>query len=145
MVSLDQAAKYFEFQNAGAVAQPGFSPWTLEEFRQELASPSCQVFELTGELDGFVFYRALGQQIEIIHLAVRQKGRGHGTQLLMAFFETLRKTVNLPLEVFLEVSEHNSQAIRCYQKMGFARLGIRKNYYRNGDSAVAMKLDILSK
>ncbi len=39
-------------------------------------------------------------------------------------------------EVFLEVSEHNYEARRLYEKSGFKVNGIRSQYYSNGDSAL---------
>ena len=44
--------------------------------------------------------------------------------------------------VFLEVHQQNVQAIGLYQKLGFEKLGLRKNYYSDGAGAISFQLDL---
>jgi len=44
--------------------------------------------------------------------------------------------------ILLEVNEHNFPAIRLYEKNGFERVGERKKYYHNTDSAILMTLKL---
>ena len=41
--------------------------------------------------------------------------------------------------IFLEVGEKNIPAIKLYLKFGFTEYNIRKNYYKNKESAILMK------
>ena len=50
----------------------------------------------------------------------------------------LAKKNNL-LTISLEVAECNFSAIHLYQKFGFERIGIRKNYYKNQDGIIMKK------
>ena len=43
-------------------------------------------------------------------------------------------------EVTLEVGEHNRAARALYEAAGFACLGRRNNYYRDGEAALTLKL-----
>ena len=47
--------------------------------------------------------------------------------------------------VFLEVRAINTAAIKLYNKMGFKKSGLRKNYYHarnNHEDAIVLKLNI---
>ena len=69
--------------------------------------------------------------MHILNLAVHPSFRsiGIGTALLT---ESLQRenTLGTARYAFLEVRENNEGAIRLYQKLGFKKLGLRKNYYR---------------
>lgn len=55
------------------------------------------------------------------------QGRGFGRQLLEYVIQSAQQK-HLSL-VFLEVRESNVAAISLYEKFGFKRVGLRKNYY----------------
>ena len=44
--------------------------------------------------------------------------------------------------ITLEVASQNTIAIHLYEKMGFQKISIRKNYYRNGDDAIIMAFSL---
>ena len=41
--------------------------------------------------------------------------------------------------LFLEVRESNYPAINLYEKSGFKEVSRRKNYYKDGETAIVMK------
>lgn len=79
----------------------------------------------------------------ITNIAVRPEYRKHGfgravTEKLLA--EAQQKQLK---NVFLEVRQSNDAAQRLYERVGFRRCGIRKNFYRRPtESAVLMVCDV---
>ena len=95
-----------------------------------------------GELSGFVMWRRLGDEAEILTLAVaptRQR-RGCARALLGAVVEAARGAGMRAL--FLEVDAGNAAAITLYGKGEFARIARRPRYYRSGADALVMRLDL---
>ena len=86
------------------------------------------VAEADGEIAGFITGIFLFDNADIYSVATAEKHRkkGIGGKLLQAFFDTLPSEVEA---VGLEVRESNSAAISLYEKHGFERVGLRKNFY----------------
>ena len=93
------------------------------------------VSETDGEISGFLVARMVGDQAEVLNLAVGAKHRrkGQGTALLAAALDMFASTGGT--SVYLEVRESNTGAIAFYERHGFAQTGRRKEYYRNPDEA----------
>ena len=93
------------------------------------------VLEADGQIQGFLLGRLAADQAELLNLAVvaSQRRHGSGTALLAKAIQEWRprgaKTV------YLEVRESNTGAIAFYEKHGFAKMGLRKGYYRDPDEA----------
>lgn len=122
-------------------AHGGFIPlWSEKNYDDELLSADSRGFEIStkqGALAGFVFYRQIDGEAWIVHLAVREKGRGEGTRLIEAF---LRHVENLGLtRVGLEVSVLNARARAVYAKYGFREVGLRTRYYQDGSDALVLR------
>jgi ribosomal-protein-alanine N-acetyltransferase len=101
------------------------------------------VCEQNHELVGVLKWRSLGDDAEILDMAVRQihRRQGHASFLLEKF---LRHAARSPMhKIFLEVRESNAPAIALYKKFGFQVTGRRPGYYRNPDeSALLMTLPL---
>ena len=69
----------------------------------------------------------------VVNECARRKGVGKTLVTSLIEKAKARNTAVL----FLEVNEHNSGAIALYEKCGFERISIRKNYYGK-DSAIIM-------
>lgn len=109
------------------------NPTTREWYEEELKRPEvCFVYLLrTPEqpVAAFCAFWLVVDQVHINNLAVRPelRGRGLGTQLLEG---VIAEAAHLgAVEVTLEVRESNEPARRLYEKAGFRRDGVRKNYY----------------
>jgi len=95
---------------------------------------------------GYVLFRRLGDEAELLSIAVKPdfRGKGLGKALVKGMLDALRD--GGPGSVFLEVECDNRPAIRLYEGFGFVRCGTRKGYYRskNGkeNDALIMKIDI---
>ena len=59
-----------------------------------------------------------------------QQGQGLGYELLTASLNLLK---NNPIQIFLEVRESNTAAIKLYEKADFHQIDLRKNYYPKAD------------
>lgn len=87
---------------------------------------------------GFVVLMDIAGEIHINNIAVKEDYRrqGLGEKLLTYGMNSYNKE-NL-FGYTLEVREDNVQAIGLYEKLGFVKLGMRKNYYRNNKNALIM-------
>lgn len=106
-------------------------PWelaTLTSLPDSLAG-----FGVLGTYDktrlvGYLMYQAFDVS-ELLRLGVDSayQGRGLGEGLVRAWLDGIQTKTAL-----LEVRADNIAAIGLYHKVGFERLHIRKNYYRDG-------------
>lgn len=79
--------------------------------------------------------------IQTIAVSVGSRRRGLGSLLMRALLTEARKRG--VTGVFLEVRADNPGAERLYRELGFARLGVRPNYYQPDNvDAIVMKLAV---
>ena len=99
----------------------------------------CTICEEDHVIVGFNLYRNIGGDFEILQIAMdpNYQGKGFGTQLMNAFVDqaSLDKIENCYLEVRLT----NERAIKFYNKFGFERIHVRKNYYGPEEDGLVMK------
>lgn len=112
-----------------------FNGWTHQAVKQEFEAAWClglvhldQAQPLVG---AFAFCRSQQDFSEITQLATHPQWRGQG--LMLRLLTELLGRLSGPS--FLEVHELNSPARKLYKKLGFARVGLRPNYYPNNHSA----------
>lgn len=105
-------------------------PWSEAAFADALTQENAVtlVAETDGEIAGFITGVFLFDNADIYSVATAEQHRkkGIGGKLLTAFFDTLPTEVET---VGLEVRESNLSAISLYEKHGFERVGLRKNFY----------------
>lgn len=92
------------------------------------------------EIIGVLQWRNLGEELEILDLAIETTHRraGYAAFLLENLLREAAQTG--AHHIFLEVRESNSPAIALYSKFGFTRAGRRPNYYRDpAEAAVLMQ------
>jgi ribosomal-protein-alanine N-acetyltransferase len=112
--------------------------WTADMFLRY----DCTVAEVDGHLAGFVVSRqifagdASGRpEREILNLAVAPQFRRAGVATLLMQFEFRQNAIFL-----LEVRESNSVARALYERLGFAEISRRRDYYDNPpETAVVMQ------
>jgi len=101
------------------------------------------VCEQEGHVIGVLQWRNLGEEAEILDLAVPRSHRrqGHAAFLLENFLHGAAQSA--VQGIFLEVRASNAAAIALYRKFGFQISGRRSNYYRNPDeNALLMRLPL---
>ena len=104
--------------------------WSKQNFIDSLQSKDYfKMLVLDDLLIGFIIARFASNQCEILNIAVdiSQRLKGYGSVLLEKLIDLcLKKNIN---EIFLEVRESNSSAIKLYDKYRFNEVGFRRNYY----------------
>ena len=111
-----------------------FSESWSEKSYLEMAENKIYSFfkeEVNDKIAGFIVLMDVVDAAEIIRVAVLPEYRemGIGTKLIeKAVEEIMKKGMK---NIFLEVRESNSNAIKLYNKSGFEECGVRKNYYSN--------------
>lgn len=120
---------------------PQASNWSKESylnFAQDAGSLALVSFT-GGTVNGFFIGRLVGDQAEVLNLAVSSPHRRKGAAsalLSAALREFQSKGAKI---VYLEVRESNTAAIAFYHKHRFVKTGLRKGYYRLPDeSALTM-------
>lgn len=108
--------------------------WSFESLHAFIRNTSSASLGLycKSDLCGFILISTVLEEAEIFSFAIRQINRhqGYGGRLLDKALNILRKKGIL--KVFLEVSENNSKAQALYKSRQFEKIGVRKNYYKEG-------------
>ena len=116
------------------------SPWSAQSYIEELKNPSSIMLRLVADdnsILGFVVGRLVigistgSQDAEIYNIAVipthQRKGCG---QMLFDAFAGLCDEKDVE-NIWLEVRESNTPAIRFYERNGFTRVQTRNHFYEN--------------
>lgn len=118
------------------------SPWTRAAFSGHLDHPEFARYIVAIVDEVVVGYTGLfygGGQGQVTNLAVHPEWRGYGigSRLLV---ETFDFSYRMNLQgLSLEVRVSNDDAQTLYEKLGFTKVGVRKNYYREiGEDAYVM-------
>jgi ribosomal-protein-alanine N-acetyltransferase len=123
-------------------------PWTESLFYNEIQNPRSlsRVARKCGKVIGYICANRIMDEGHILNLAVHPNHRklGIATALVEDMIALLRADECRFL--FLEARASNDGAKRVYEKMNFAFLGIRKNYYVSPvEDAVIMVLKFMDK
>lgn len=130
----------YELMNEAHVAQIAqlerrcFSdPWSENSIRSELTGRlSLWVVALDGDtVAGYVGSQSVLGESDMMNVAVAPEYRRQGIAqtLILELIRRLAQQGNHSL--MLEVRASNAPAIALYEKLGFAQVGRRPNYYRN--------------
>ena len=120
----------------------GNDGWSAESFKSEAEKDNGVVLYAVedGEISGLIcgFHAADEAEITSVAVAPEYRRQGIAAKLMHEFLGTLPDITKC---IFLEVRESNSAAIGLYEKLGFKKLSIRKNFYSFPDeNAVVMQL-----
>lgn len=109
------------------------SPWTETGFFSFLIRQDAMflVAEEDEQILGYCGVLTVLDEGDITNVSVDKKrqGQGIGRALVQGLIEKTRETGVTTLH--LEVRESNASAIALYTKMGFEKIGVRKNYYES--------------
>jgi ribosomal-protein-alanine N-acetyltransferase len=106
-------------------------PWSKKAFQESYVKDYAYFFvaEIDKEIVGYVGLYKMGNDGDITNIGIsslhRRKGIGYK---LMSSVLDFAKRENMEL-ITLEVRESNIPAIALYEKLGFVKVGIRKDFY----------------
>ncbi len=120
---------------------PQAAQWSKESYDQAHSSGQIVLIaELNGQVCGFLVARIIGDEAEILNMAVDKLHRRHGigSGLLTAAISAAQ--AQNAQNIYLEVRESNSAAISFYGQNEFEKASERRGYYsRPTENAVVMK------
>jgi len=92
---------------------------------------------------GFVNYDYIYDRFELVDIVIDKKYRvcGYG-KILMEELIKRGKILNIK-NITLEVDKSNDIAICLYEKVGFKKIAIRENYYKNGNDGYLMEKEMM--
>ncbi|WP_163102975.1 ribosomal protein S18-alanine N-acetyltransferase [Peribacillus alkalitolerans] len=117
-------------------------PWSKEAFYNELHHNQHAIYvviEDKGKIVGYCGTWLIIDEAHITNIAIlpSYRGRGLGEKLLTHMMNVTRSRNVVTMT--LEVRVSNLVAQSLYEKLGFKKGGIRKNYYSdNGEDAIVM-------
>jgi ribosomal-protein-alanine N-acetyltransferase len=121
-------------------------PWTLGNFSDALRSKyECKVYESNDVILGYAVLMLAVDEAELLDIAVATEHQRHGwgRKLLEEMMVLSRR--HEMRRLVLEVRASNAAAIGLYRSMGFADIGLRRDYYpaENGrEDAILMGLEL---
>jgi ribosomal-protein-alanine N-acetyltransferase len=111
-----------------ALERPGVRAWATAA---QPTSPTWQGFAM---VDVTLF----GADLLYVYVDAAARRQALGARLLAFVLETLSESTGLE-SLTLEVRPSNAAALALYARLGFAPVGRRQRYYRNGDDALVLQ------
>ncbi len=129
-----EAAAVLAALHAEAFAGQSMELWSEKSLRELLAMPGAlALIALQGEQPvGFILLRLAADEAEIITLAVQPPLRRQGVARRLLTVGLAKVTGRGARQCFLEVADSNTAARALYASAGFAEVGRRPGYYRDG-------------
>ncbi|MFO3362828.1 ribosomal protein S18-alanine N-acetyltransferase [Legionella pneumophila serogroup 1] len=116
------------------------APWSKDILRDcVLVGYDCRVLEINNGdssiLAGYIISRISNNSCHILNLCIAKplQSKGLGRKLLQTVLYSLSK-YNQTESVILEVRPSNSAALHLYETMGFEKVEIKKDYYKDKNS-----------
>ncbi len=112
-------------------------PWSDVDFA-DLKKSGC---EIIASQNGFIVWRAVADEAELITIGVAPEARRTGIAAAMLGLMDGELKKSGIKSVFLEVAENNTAARKLYEQNGYVQVGVRPKYY-DGVDAILMKKDL---
>ena len=113
-------------------------PWNKNQIQQELKQENGKLVyvEIEEKIMGYIMVRVVENEAQILNIAIDLpfQHRGYGKKLLQ---NTLHE-LGTETDVFLEVRVSNLPAIKLYSEFNFEEIGVREQYYSDGENAIVM-------
>lgn len=114
--------------------------WNFEIFKEELANNNSMylVLRYENEIVSFGGIKIILDEADIMNIVTKKDKRNQGfAKFLLNELITIAEEQNCKT-ITLEVNENNLPAIKLYKDFEFKEVGKRKNYYKNGNTAILM-------
>ncbi len=109
-------------------------PWCANDF-DDLKKSGCDII---ASQNGFIIYRVVADEAEIITIGVAPAARRGGIAAAMIEIAAADAKKRGAKKMFLEVARDNAAAIALYSRAGFSEIGVRPKYY-DGIDAILMQ------
>lgn len=120
------------------------SNWSEVLYMQELLDTYtiAYVIEIDSQVVGFVIGKILGSSSDLYQIAVipEYQGKKYGLALLEKYWDHVLN--HGASESILEVNSRHQTIIDFYEKYGYKKLYIRKNYYGRNRDGLVMKKEV---
>lgn len=120
-------------------------PWEYDAFETEIDNELSRSFvarDECGDIVGYIIYWIVGPEVHIMNIAVAPELRGRGIARQMMARSIEDGTCKCSELIALEVSSVNEPARAMYASLGFRTVGLRKGYYKSGQDAEVMILEL---
>ena len=118
----------------------GRSAWSEQSIISQMLKPdsSCTVAVTGGRIVGYLAFEQIADEGSVIEVAVLPGYRRQG--IAKSLIGSALDSASGLGEVFLEVRESNSPAVKLYEGLGFERIALRRDYYDEPvENAVIMR------
>ena len=123
------------------------SLWSKKQWADEFKKEGSKIFGLffANLLIAICVFQVVLDEAQINYFVVDQKFRKRGFGFyLMSYLIKRCEKINLN-KLLLEVSQSNITAERFYSRFDFFTVGVRKNYYKDGSSAILKEKKLTTK
>ena len=144
MTTTLEPMRWWHVESVAAIERAVFGDeaWSAEQFWGELAQPTRRYLVACdgGAVVGFAGLFVLPPDADVQTIAVSAAAQGHGLgRRLLDGLIALAASAGAN-QLMLEVRADNAPAIALYERRGFERLSVRRDYYAPGADALIMRL-----
>lgn len=119
-----------------SLEQFGSNSWTLPQFESCINDKNyiSYILKFSDNIVSFLIAQKLPDSVNLLLIATKSqyKNKGFATMLVKKLFSVCDE------KIWLEVRKDNP-AVEFYEKLGFKLLYERKNYYKDGSSALVLE------
>jgi len=123
----------------------GPDAWSETSLRDELEGPGRRTAVLVSgaEVLGYAITMRAGDVVDLQRIAVRPDRQRRGLAALLLADVLAAARSDGAERMLLEVSAANAAAVAFYDAQGFARIDVRRRYYRDGSDALVLARPLL--
>ena len=123
----------------------GADAWGDAAVHGELTGPGRRsvVAEADGTVVGYAVTLLVGELVDLQRIAVDIGHRRAGLAARLLDQLTVAARADGADRMLLEVSDRNEGAVAFYEAQGFARIDVRRRYYRDGSDALVLSRPLL--
>ena len=124
----------FELTDISEIKDSFINKETIEKELKNNPFGKYLILKEDNEIIGYLYYSDIYERAEINQFEINfiHRNCGKGSYLLKEFLNRIKK------DITLEVKEDNTVAIKLYEKNGFTKKAIRREYY-NGVDGILME------
>ena len=111
--------------------------WDIKTLEEDFRNSQYLVAKRNDQVLGFISYRVVLEELEIMNIVIRKDVRQHGIASLLLSHIIRMEDYD---KINLEVNENNKSAIILYKKFGFRQVGVREKYYKGKEDAILMSI-----